>query len=191
MNEADERDSDLSRLLAIWSEKKKKFGLTQELAAKEFGFKNASAISQYLTGHIPLNPTINKKFADFLGVSLESISPSTANFFNAKKSDKTALLPALTDFPSDYEIVNVDNKYTEAGFDSYFAVIDPKSKSIDTGVFAVRVGDGIRLLAFSRQGEFWRVLGASNSDEVISMTEQHVSLLQCVGKVIYKLSKAL
>jgi hypothetical protein len=68
-------------------------------------------------------------------------------------------------------------------------VIDTTSKSIDSGVFAVRVGVGIRALTFSPHNDSWRVLGASDTDEMITMTHQQLSLLNILGKVVYKVSK--
>ena len=189
MNSLDNQENDLERLLTIWKQKKKAFGLTQEGAAKEFGFKNASAISQYLTGHIPLNPTINKKFADFLGVPLESISPTTANFFEKKITKEKIPIGEVLELPETYEIVKVENNFIRLGYNQHFVVIDTTSKSIDSGVFAVRVGEGIRALTFSPHSDSWRVLGASDTDEMITMTHQHVALLNILGKVIYKISK--
>lgn len=189
MNVPSEKDSDLDRLLTIWKQKKKAFGLTQEGAAKEFGFKNASAVSQYLTGHIPLNPTINKKFADFLGVPLESISPETANFFGKKITKEKIPIDEVLELPKTYEIVKVENNFVRLGYQQHFVVIDTTSKSIDSGIFAVRVGEGIRALTFSPHSDSWRVLGASDTDEMITMSQQHVALLNILGKVIYIIIK--
>lgn len=62
-------------LQRIWNEKKDVLGLTQVKVANKFGFANAAAVSQYLTGRIALNIRVVAKFANELGVSIEEISP--------------------------------------------------------------------------------------------------------------------
>lgn len=66
------------RLRALWEAKKRDLGLTQEAVAFDFGFKQQSAVSQYLNALIPLNVSALLKFADKLEVSPEDIYPELA-----------------------------------------------------------------------------------------------------------------
>lgn len=76
LSEAEEQDR--QRLLNIWLEKKGSLGLTQQKLADKFGFSNSAAISQYITGKIPLNIKVVAKFASALQVPIKAISPSMA-----------------------------------------------------------------------------------------------------------------
>ena len=69
-----------SRLRTIWEEEKelrKKAGtkLTQEIAAEEMGFDTQGAVSQYLTGKIPLNTDAILLFCKLLKRSPSEIRP--------------------------------------------------------------------------------------------------------------------
>ncbi|MBN7837475.1 helix-turn-helix domain-containing protein [Stenotrophomonas maltophilia] len=56
-----------ARLKAIWSERAKQRGLTQDKLAQELGITQG-AISQYLNGRIPMNYRTLRAFTDALGV---------------------------------------------------------------------------------------------------------------------------
>lgn len=66
------------RLRAIWDSQKRTLGLTQESVAFEFGWKQQSAVSQYLNGAIPLNVGALLKFSEKLGVKPSEIYPEMA-----------------------------------------------------------------------------------------------------------------
>ena len=69
---------DQSKLKRIWDSKHTDLHLTQAQLAKDFGFKNQAAISQYLNGRIPLNMETVAKFAKALQVKVDEISPRFA-----------------------------------------------------------------------------------------------------------------
>jgi transcriptional regulator with XRE-family HTH domain len=73
-----ERDEQMV-LKKIWEDKHIELNLTQANVAKQFGYKNQAAISQYLNGKIPLNMETVVKFAQVLRVAVEEISPRFAN----------------------------------------------------------------------------------------------------------------
>lgn len=62
------------RLKAIWSEKAKALGLTQQRAAEQFG-RSQGLIGQYLNCHTALGPVAVLKFARILQVSPREIRP--------------------------------------------------------------------------------------------------------------------
>lgn len=69
----DEKEAQVN-LLRIWNEFKKKYGITQESAAHEMGFKTQGAVSHYLNGKIPLNISAILSFSKLLKVSPFEIS---------------------------------------------------------------------------------------------------------------------
>jgi len=75
----DDESHDQAQLKSIWETKHDSLHLTQAQLAKEFGFKNQAAISQYLNGRIPLNMETVAKFAKALQVKVEDISPRFAS----------------------------------------------------------------------------------------------------------------
>lgn len=70
-----EEKSAASALRNLWETRRLKLGLTQEKAAFELGWKQQSAVSQYLNGQIPLNLETVLKFAKLLEVDPEMIYP--------------------------------------------------------------------------------------------------------------------
>jgi transcriptional regulator with XRE-family HTH domain len=75
---SDAEEQDRARLEQIWLEKKGPLNLTQLKLANQFGFSNSAAISQYITGKIPLNIKVVAKFAIAFGVPIDQISPRFA-----------------------------------------------------------------------------------------------------------------
>jgi len=74
-----DESKDQTKLKNIWDSKHTELHLTQAQIAKDFGFKNQAAISQYLNGRIPLNMETVAKFARALQVKVEEISPRFAS----------------------------------------------------------------------------------------------------------------
>jgi len=70
-----EERGDQQRLRQAWERRKGELHLTQKDAAQAMGFKNQTAISQYITGRIPLNMEAAFKFAELLQVTVEELSP--------------------------------------------------------------------------------------------------------------------
>lgn len=66
-------------LRRLWDAHKASLGLTQERVAFQFGWKQQSAVSQYLNGVIPLNLEALVKFAELLRVPAEEIFPALAS----------------------------------------------------------------------------------------------------------------
>ncbi|MCL1860898.1 MAG: helix-turn-helix domain-containing protein [Proteobacteria bacterium] len=71
-----EQKQDAERLRGIYEARKGELRLSQERLADEFGFSVQSAVSQYLTGKIPLNVEIAVKFAEHLRCRVSDFSPS-------------------------------------------------------------------------------------------------------------------
>jgi SOS-response transcriptional repressor LexA len=74
LSKADKLAAD--RLRAIWDSKKKKLGLTQEIAAQRLHFETQGAVSHYLRGYTPLNTDATVKFANLLEVPPTDIRPN-------------------------------------------------------------------------------------------------------------------
>lgn len=94
-----EQKQDAKRLKALydaWKEKKRSAGerVTQEDASAALGI-GQSAISQYLTGKIPLNVSVATKFAALLGCDINEFSPAIAE-------DENKLWPFNTFSPSQF-----------------------------------------------------------------------------------------
>lgn len=69
----DKRAAD--NLKRIWTERRKKLGLTQERVAELFGEKTQGLISQYINGRIALGPVATLRFAHILKCSPQEIRP--------------------------------------------------------------------------------------------------------------------
>ncbi len=73
-----EQLADAARLKAVYMEKKRELGLTQESLASACGWESQGSVSQYLNGKIPLNVEAAVKFAKALRVSVSDFSPRLA-----------------------------------------------------------------------------------------------------------------
>lgn len=67
-----------NRLWMIWTQRKAATGMTQERLAFECGWRQQSAVSQYLKGAIPLNLEALLKFASVLEFSPAEVFPELA-----------------------------------------------------------------------------------------------------------------
>jgi len=63
------------RLKRIWEQKRESLGITQDRVAELFGWANASAVSQYLSGTVGLNVEAVLRFAKVLKVHPTEIMP--------------------------------------------------------------------------------------------------------------------
>lgn len=61
-------------LRRIWNEKKKSLGLTLERAGESLGVSH-SAISQYISGRVPIGVDFLLRISEFLGVEPREIRP--------------------------------------------------------------------------------------------------------------------
>jgi transcriptional regulator with XRE-family HTH domain len=73
MGTARDRASPPHKLRAVWDAKKKKLGLTQQLAAEMLGFKAQATVNDYLSGKIALSYAVAIAFAKLLEVPLSEI----------------------------------------------------------------------------------------------------------------------
>jgi transcriptional regulator with XRE-family HTH domain len=64
-----------ARLKAIWTQKRRELGLTQEDAAHILGFKTQGMVSHYLNGYIALNTDALLGFSDLLDIQPQDIDP--------------------------------------------------------------------------------------------------------------------
>ncbi len=80
----------VERLRAIWEQRKKEHGFTQETAADFLGM-NQSAVSQYLRGVLPLGVEATLKFAHFLGVNPQDIRSDLPDWALNKKAGDLSL----------------------------------------------------------------------------------------------------
>ena len=72
-----DRDNDSERLRKLYAERVPE-GMSQEQFGKAFGIGNQSMVSQYLSGHRPLNYDAVGKFARGLRCTISDISPELA-----------------------------------------------------------------------------------------------------------------
>lgn len=120
-----EEREDQQRLRQVWERRKGELHLTQKDAAHAMGFKNQTAISQYITGRIPLNMEAAFKFAELLKVSVEEVSPR----FSQRATTPTSTLAR-------FYVSSLENiKFIEARND----VLSPNVKAGD--LMAVDEGD--------------------------------------------------
>lgn len=75
----DEEIQAADRLREIWDRRAKDLNLTQEKAAHALGFKNQSAVSQYLNGRVPLSAKALAGLSRLLEVTPEDISKPLAD----------------------------------------------------------------------------------------------------------------
>lgn len=76
-------------LRRIWDEKREQLGLTQEGAAHRLGWKNQSAVNQYINGVIPLNTEATLKFAGLLQVHPREIDPRVRQLLPSSASHES------------------------------------------------------------------------------------------------------
>lgn len=99
MGTARDRASPPHKLRAVWDAKKKKLGLTQQLAAELLGFSSQSTVNNYLSGKAALSYAVAIGFAKILEVPLSEIWEGDAEaIFDALTVDEIvdliATLPA-------------------------------------------------------------------------------------------------
>lgn len=70
--------SDDNRLAEVWALRAQELGVSQADAARALGFRSQAAVSQYLSGRVPLGLDAACRFARFLKVPLARISESYA-----------------------------------------------------------------------------------------------------------------
>lgn len=85
----------LKAMFKAWQALRKAAGKswTQDEVSDEFGF-GQSALSQYLTGNIPLNASAVMKFSEVLGVSPADISPRIVRQVEQEQQRAAAFLRA-------------------------------------------------------------------------------------------------
>lgn len=105
-----EQKEDAERLRSAfktWQRQRRDFKkeASQEYVADQIGF-GQSALSQYLTGKIPLNGPVLAKLAELLGVKPEEISPSVAAQETARIDRWLAQRDATPDQPKQAPVVS-------------------------------------------------------------------------------------
>jgi len=84
-----EEKEESKRLQKAWDDNKKRFGLTQDIAADKLKYKSQGAVSHYLTGKIPLNIQAIIDFSKLLEISPSDIRPGLKDIgFSDKAIDK-------------------------------------------------------------------------------------------------------
>lgn len=97
-----EQLADAARLKALFNERKRELGITQESLALEFGYGAQSVVSQYLNGVIPLNVDAAIQFAGRLGCAVGEFSISLQAKIDAVAAYRSGA-PAVTRQPSGSE----------------------------------------------------------------------------------------
>lgn len=175
---------DTLRLKSVWDQKSKTLSLTQKSASESFGFKNQSAISQYLNGRIPLNMEVAAKFAQFLKVPLSQISPRYSAVTTLCAGDANFLKLLNKEY-----LVGEDCVLVEMGEQDCWYVMDPAVKRACEGSFAIKQGDGLKLIKFETYRGSYRVYGIDEQQDPVTLPLSAASLITVEGKVLYKISK--
>jgi transcriptional regulator with XRE-family HTH domain len=190
-----DEEADTARLSKLWQTKAPELMVNQKTASEEFGFKNQSAVSQYLRGRIPLNMNIAAKFAQYLQVPLADISPrfamATNNVcdINGEIGFLHRMNQALELTESSVLIETTDQNVTMLGEAGWY-VVDTSQTKINEGTYAFVDPDSndYKLAKFKHLRGSFKVIGLTEgSDEVLS--QKIVQLMQPVGKVLYKISR--
>lgn len=188
---SEEEMCDTIRLRSAWDEASKTRYFTQKEASEEFGFKNQSAISQYLNGRIPLNLKVAAKFAKYLQVPLGKISPRYSAV-TRDVSEEVTLLKRMQNellLQGHCSLVELDDQGVEVIGEGAWYVLDTKNKRVSDGVFAVKTEHGAKLVRMEAQRGSFRVSGIGDDDDSIVMPISAAALIAVEGKVIYKISK--
>jgi len=188
---SDIEKADTARLQAVWNEKGKALHLTQVAASKIFGFKNQSAVSQYLNGRIPVNMAIAAKFADLLSVPLSAISPR----FSTASSDSPMLRRLLDSVGGSdgCQLLEADAQalaILESNGPVMF-IVDPDLREVSGGIFTACVQGTHRLLNFVPHKDAYHVLGLSDDGGHAVVSKNAASLISVSGRVIAVVKKCI
>ena len=183
--------ADTARLQAAWASKGKEKNLTQTAASKIFGFKNQSAVSQYLNGRIPVNMAIAAKFADLLSIPLSAISPR----YSTASSDSPMLRRLLDSVGgSDGCLLLEADAQALAILESKgptLYIVDPDAKEVSGGVFMASVQGTPRLLKFVPHRDSYHVLGLSDDGGHAVVSKSAASLITVSGRVVAVVKKCI
>lgn len=174
-----EQLDDAKRLYDAWQTFKRDHGSTQAQLADALGYETQSAVSQFLTGRIPLNMDALLRFATYFNVKPQAISPTLSKLIikaNATHNDNVESAPILGKFKG-VPVVG----FAQLGDNGYWSEIEYpvghgdgyiNYPTRDQNAYAVRcVGDSMKPRI--RDGEF--VIVEPNSaaipgDEVLLKT---------------------
>ncbi|CAB5220223.1 HTH_XRE domain containing protein [uncultured Caudovirales phage] len=185
-----EEVQDTQRLQAVWDTVAMTRKITQKEASVAFGFKNQSAISQYLKGRIPLNMQTAAKFSQYLQVPLTEISPRFSQSATQLNSASFAFsLKEQLNVSEDCVLVEMNDENVVMIGDGSWYVLDRSVKNISEGAFAILTGEGYKLIKFEAAKGAYRVWGLPDQTTPIIFPLNAAALIKIEGKVLYKITK--
>jgi transcriptional regulator with XRE-family HTH domain len=187
-----EEINDTKRLRNVWDEKLKTASFTQKQVSEAFGFKNQSAISQYLNGRIPLNLEVAAKFAKYLKVPLREISPRYSEVTSDLMGEETLInrVSKQLMLKGHCQMVEMDEQAEKLLGGGAWYVLDPAQKSIGNGAYAVKTEIGLKIIKVQAQHASYRIFGITDDiAEPLVMPAQAAALIAVEGKVIYKIER--
>jgi transcriptional regulator with XRE-family HTH domain len=188
----EEEKKDTDRLRTVWDERIKEESFTQKEASAAFGFKNQSAISQYLNGRIPLNLAVAAKFAKYLKVPLSHISPRYSAVTEHCSGEET-LMKKLRDelvLTGKCNLTEMDDQAASVIGEGSWYVWDPSNKKLADGVFVVKTATGTSLIKFVHHRGSFRIYGTTDDPlEEVVLPAGAANLMTLEGKVLYKIDK--
>lgn len=182
---SDKEFADAARLKKIWDEKSRPLQLTQLKAAKEFGYANQSAVSQYLNARIPLNLETAAKFAKLLSVSISDISPRLAEALVT--GCPSGSCPIEVAVPEGSIAIEATKQAREILGDCRWYLLDERDRTVTEGVFQMEVRGECHLVRFMPCESGFQMHGASPKPTHVS--HDVVALLPIKGRVLYKIAK--
>jgi len=164
------------RLAEVWAVRSQELGVNQADAARSLGFRSQAAVSQYLSGRVPLGLDAACRFARFLKVPLSQISQSYADLVAGallSESDDLTRSVLLSSMPvlqqEDSKIFF--EKVSEISGDGVY-LIDIKGESV---VATVKVEENR--------------ISVSGADRQFSLPKETADLLQVRGRAIARLTR--
>ena len=166
----------------LYDRKAGEMGTSQAQIAEEFGFANASAVSQYLCGRIPLNLNAATKFANFFNVPLRTISPRHAETV-VTPTEQGSILAALGVTP-DCEVIPATDQARKVLGDFDHLVVDRSVKSLSAGTFLAGGGADGRVIIVSMEGEIFCVKGLGEEGSEVRLPPAAAPLINVDGRVV-------
>ena len=183
-----EEKEDAQRLRRVYDQKARDMGTSQALIAKEFGFANPSAVSQYLCGRIPLNLNAVTKFAHYFDVPLKTISPRFAAAVE-NSSEQSPILQALGLTPNSELLPATDQAKTILGDFDYF-VVDKTQTVLGAGTFIVGgVGADTRAVKVRVGGDMLHISGLADFGYETPLPAVAAPLINVEGRVVLLVKK--
>jgi transcriptional regulator with XRE-family HTH domain len=177
-------------LSEVWSRRSAELGVSQADAARSLGFRSQAAVSQYLSGKVPLGLEAACRFAEFLKVPIRDISPGFAKILaaaafgepdEASESSVSLMTAIITGLASTEPLLDANSGATVRSY----AIVDRSVASIEEdGSYAIVVGGTSSLWNVKRGEDSLTLFSSTDPGRSLTLNNDAKAVLQVKGKAI-------